>query len=71
MPRCTGTFDFHVRGDRSLYAVTVTGNVSNIPTFKSILVQTESLKEAVDFVNGFYPNMRLCSVIKVDELYNV
>lgn len=73
MTHLTGTFDFHVRGDKSLYVATISILARNkrSHTCKSILVQAGTAEEAIDFVTSLYPRSHVRSLVSVDELYNV
>lgn len=73
MIHLTGTFDFHVRGDKSLYLVTFTILARNKKshTCKSILVQAGTTQEAIEFVNALYPRSELRSFLSVDEIYDI
>lgn len=73
MAHLNQTFDFHIRGDKSLYLVTVSILARNKKsrTCKSILVQSGTTQEAIEFVSSLYPRSELRSFLSVDEIYNV
>lgn len=73
MAHLNQTFDFHIRGDKSLYLVTfsVLARNKKSRTCKSILVQAGTTQEAIEFVASLYPRSELRSFLSVDEIYNV